>query len=411
MEKLNSTILPRLSLPKLRKISDLLYYDGPLLSHFISDNNDNYLFYWVDVDDNYNRWLVLRVTFQDLEAYYLKKKTLQQLITNPADNYLFSVDIDNEIKYHNIQLLTVQDLPKSYIPEADSIYFGEPYAENFDIFSFSEKFNTGILQTYFKNSSKVGYGTIDLAVLAPALYSFQFVADGLGKSFIKLKHKKNLAIDANVRPKFKKIEIEPAISYEMVGVTSGSFGLLFRTKDAQTSLPDTITLSDEFTQYVMNFVEASFDYDYLKEFITQVDLKSINKYQDLLKAIIQFKLQFNLHWANAVSNVEILRKINVKQADESLKIFEKIDFENSEEIKVTGRFTALDIKTGAYKFQSIDDDFHSFGKLDKDRYEMAFMIAFNKTYDVIIKRKETKLAGKKKPKVEDLLISFIALKD
>lgn len=37
------------------KIADFIYYDGPLLSHYISDRGENYLFYWVDVDNNFNR--------------------------------------------------------------------------------------------------------------------------------------------------------------------------------------------------------------------------------------------------------------------------------------------------------------------------------------------------------------------
>ena len=31
----------------LIQMSDLIYYDGPLLSHFVSKAGDDYLFYWV----------------------------------------------------------------------------------------------------------------------------------------------------------------------------------------------------------------------------------------------------------------------------------------------------------------------------------------------------------------------------
>ena len=39
---------------KLIKVADLIYYDGPLLSHYVSNKGENYLFYWVDVDNEYN---------------------------------------------------------------------------------------------------------------------------------------------------------------------------------------------------------------------------------------------------------------------------------------------------------------------------------------------------------------------
>lgn len=35
---------------KLIKVADLIYHDGPLLSHYVSNKGENYLFYWVDVD-------------------------------------------------------------------------------------------------------------------------------------------------------------------------------------------------------------------------------------------------------------------------------------------------------------------------------------------------------------------------
>ena len=34
-----------------RKIADLVYFDGPFLSHYVSAKGDDYLFYWVDRDD------------------------------------------------------------------------------------------------------------------------------------------------------------------------------------------------------------------------------------------------------------------------------------------------------------------------------------------------------------------------
>lgn len=40
------------NLQKLMKCSDLIYFDGPLLSHYIDDSGDNYLLYWLESDEN-----------------------------------------------------------------------------------------------------------------------------------------------------------------------------------------------------------------------------------------------------------------------------------------------------------------------------------------------------------------------
>lgn len=109
-----------------RKIADLIYFEGPLLSHYVSSKGDDYLFYWVDSDDCDNRWLVLRVSLANLQKYIGKEITLRELIENPNDGYLYSVDVTSDIRYHNVKLTQPSALPEAYLPETDSYYAFEP---------------------------------------------------------------------------------------------------------------------------------------------------------------------------------------------------------------------------------------------------------------------------------------------
>lgn len=88
-----------------KKIADLIFFEGPFLSHYISDKGDDYLFYWVDKDETDNRWLVLRVSLANLQKYIAKELTLLQLIESPNDGYLYTVDVDNDVNYHNVKLV------------------------------------------------------------------------------------------------------------------------------------------------------------------------------------------------------------------------------------------------------------------------------------------------------------------
>ena len=54
---------------QFKKVADLIYFEGPLLSHYVSSKGDDYLFYWVDRDGCDNRWLVLRVSMANLQKY------------------------------------------------------------------------------------------------------------------------------------------------------------------------------------------------------------------------------------------------------------------------------------------------------------------------------------------------------
>ena len=111
---------------QFKKVADLIYFEGPLLSHYVSSKGDDYLFYWVDRDDSDNRWLVLRVSMANLQKYIGKKITLRELIENPNDGYLYSVDVNNDICYHDIKLIQPSALPEEYLPERESYYAFEP---------------------------------------------------------------------------------------------------------------------------------------------------------------------------------------------------------------------------------------------------------------------------------------------
>ena len=109
-----------------RKIADLIYFEGPLLSHYVSSKGDDYLFYWVDKDESDNRWLVLRTSLANLQKYMGKVITLRELIESPNDGYLYSVDVSNDISYHDVKLVQPSALPEEYLPEKDSYYAFEP---------------------------------------------------------------------------------------------------------------------------------------------------------------------------------------------------------------------------------------------------------------------------------------------
>jgi hypothetical protein len=109
-----------------KRMADLIYFDGPLLSHYVSDKGDDYLFYWVDRDEKYNRWLVLRVSLANIQKYIGGKQTLRELLESPNDGYLYCVDMDDNLRCHNVKLVQPLAVPEDYRPEADSFYAFEP---------------------------------------------------------------------------------------------------------------------------------------------------------------------------------------------------------------------------------------------------------------------------------------------
>lgn len=93
---------------KITKISDLIYFDGPLLSHYIYDAGDNFLFYWLDADREFNRWMIVRTSEEAIRKYVGKDIPLIQLIRNSPDNFVRLVDVDSDFEYHNSQIVGSQ---------------------------------------------------------------------------------------------------------------------------------------------------------------------------------------------------------------------------------------------------------------------------------------------------------------
>ena len=106
----------------LTKVEDIFYYDGPLLSLFLSNKGENYIYYWVDTDQQlFNRWLIFKIDFKDFKLCYRQEKDLKTLILSPTD-FIYCVDIDDNLDYNNVGIVYPQNLPENYLPE-DNCFF------------------------------------------------------------------------------------------------------------------------------------------------------------------------------------------------------------------------------------------------------------------------------------------------
>lgn len=126
MKEIAGNITKKLDLKNFRHVSDLIYYEGPLLSYFQDKEGESYLFSWVDCDDDFNRWLIIHTSFMNVIGYIRKELSLRKIILDADENKLFLVDIDSEVNYHHLKNVRVDDLPAEYIPATDKLYDYEP---------------------------------------------------------------------------------------------------------------------------------------------------------------------------------------------------------------------------------------------------------------------------------------------
>ena len=417
MEILKEILIPNSSLPKMVKIKDLIYFDGPLLSHFQSDYAEDYLFYWVDRDNEYNRWLVFRTSQKLIELYLQKSKSLFDLIADKNIGTVYKVDIDNDLKFNNLSIIEFNNIPNSYLPDSNSYYnfTTKPSQDKLKEISVNE--NTGILQAYYNESSKIGKGYIDLEILGASLNDFSNINKGIRKAFIQKEkahfNKSKVRGISDNTAKFDESALIQASSFFYFGHTAASFGVLFKPASMQSNLPNIISLEDRYMEFFVGFFKDSENKKTFIENIKLIDKSVIDSYKKLLSTIRKSKIQFNINYQNSTSNFNISKEISFSEANNILNIIDDLEYDESKDIYLTGRFTALNLKTGHYNFETVSKEDklaeNSSGYLDQDRKEMSWQIKWNKLYNVVISRKESKKTGRKKASVSDTLVSFIEI--
>ncbi|WP_439555915.1 hypothetical protein [Dyadobacter sp.] len=120
MEQLQGILLSEFPYSDLNKVSDLIEFDGPLLSHYRDSNDNNFLFYWIDNDENLNRWMLLEVDTDDLWSYVHSDVSLRDIIRAKAN--VIITHIDRDLNYSENLFMPVSQLPQSYLPVDDSYY-------------------------------------------------------------------------------------------------------------------------------------------------------------------------------------------------------------------------------------------------------------------------------------------------
>ena len=121
MEKLEAFPISDLGI-KLKLQGDLLYHEGPLLSHFVNEDspNEHYFYKWTDCNNECNRWLIFSVSVEKLHLFFDEKISLLQLIKqNP---FVYLIDLDNDLNQKNLFFCQKQNIPEDYLPSENSFF-------------------------------------------------------------------------------------------------------------------------------------------------------------------------------------------------------------------------------------------------------------------------------------------------
>lgn len=103
--------------------SDLISFDGPLLSLYKGTGYTDALYLWLDNSDRANRWCLVPIERTLLDKYLNEKITLQSVMYEAEKVYICNHYASTDVRHYN--LINVSDIPDEYMPEADSFLHEE----------------------------------------------------------------------------------------------------------------------------------------------------------------------------------------------------------------------------------------------------------------------------------------------
>jgi hypothetical protein len=122
MENLKGKIIEHEAFQNLLiRIVDVVNMDGPLLTLYLHTNRQLYLFDWVDRDATANRWLIYRTSKTLLNQFLNKDISHYQLLMSD-ESYVYAIDLNSKLEWHNCQQVAKKALPNSYFPLKDVFF-------------------------------------------------------------------------------------------------------------------------------------------------------------------------------------------------------------------------------------------------------------------------------------------------
>lgn len=125
---------------EINKICDLIYFEGPILSHFKDENGQDYFSYWVDEDEKGYRWLIFKVEEYDIYLFLIQQVPLRNLILKVNEVHVSTIDDD----FSDTLRVKSKLLRLDYLPERNYYYKYEipnVYAEMISNISLASQYH------------------------------------------------------------------------------------------------------------------------------------------------------------------------------------------------------------------------------------------------------------------------------
>jgi hypothetical protein len=426
MREIKGIKLSSFPFPGSKKVGDLTYFDGPIMSLFQTGEGANLIYDWVDRDSEHHRWLIYEVEDFQLANYVRKKLSHFDLINTCLNNIVFAVDYNFEIKPGNVLVTSVSEIPYEYFPNRD-VYFDEEECPEYELLAKVLKYDSRIdvatipkidiieeskiskselFNIHLKNGSRgVRYGKVSDAVLGNILVDVHQLNENIALDIFR--DKKTIFFD-NYKKKGRRVtidEIKELVSQEWSYSKAASFSIFLKPiySQSQLALFSESTPVQEVFKHFMTLVNAGDTPEELNKIKSKYSDEVLGSLKKLLDHIKELDLDVEFRWGNFLSNLKLDERIDAKRATEVSKNLDELEFTNEQNFDVFGKFRALDAISLSFKFDS-SDNLHFEGKFSEGTRNLVSTLNLKDFYNVRITRMHMKRARQKKLINKDKLI-------
>lgn len=374
------------------QMSDLIYYDGPLLSHFVSKTGKDYLLYWVDIDEKFNRWMFFRVTPTVIQSYLDKKLSLREIICGLEEGFVSFVEIDDEANFLNTKIVKISSIPEEYLPSSQSYYCFEKYDYNC-LDSVSKELKSGVLELHIEGNG-VGYGSISLRKLSKILPQFEAMRKDLAAGFNK-RCLENFSKKTNGETKKSRFySLKQYTDFDVHYMMAGSARLILKPKSKYIASCISDDERDLFAREFIKVINSGFNSEEVNNVSKIYGENLIQKYSEFVDLLNEEQLGVKFTWCNAFLNKTYSSKIDKGQVSFVRSVLQSFVLNDDSDEEEDGFFTSLNVKTGSFTFETGEHRTIE-GRFDDSIMNNIHTVSFCSKYSVTINCSRKAYVGSK----------------
>lgn len=381
MEQINGVKIPDFKV--FQKVSDLIWFEGPLVSHFLSPNNEDYIFYWSDADKNErtDKWIITPVSEYIINQYINRQITLKDMMLKTINGIAFFADVDENNNYMNVYAFSIDSIDSDYLPEDDT-YNDFEIVDYYSVLNLSKKNESGILEIKLSGES-IKTGEMKFNQYSDTIDKMKTIVNGLTADYVESVMTANFK--PNERTQSLRQMLQQKSSFDVLATAPGSFKIYLKPQSKQTHLiSGNKEFTDEFADELLTLLKSGIgnnvnDFEHFENSYKQDVLE---KYLSLAKFVKSNQINIDFLWYNAHTKYKNFNRISKDDGDKIIRNIVNFKTKPAEEIEKIGRFTMLNVKTGRFEFiDNGDENINYEGHYEGDN-ELLIIIKFDKTYKV-----------------------------